>query len=633
MFKMVVFLIGAFLINPVLAKQTVHLVHPAWEETLPIENNRFCRNTRNKDCANVVFNNDQLIVKWDKWPPETFIRQKDGYYVLSLYLVHPLWEDTVIVKGNRICRSAKPDDCASIRSDDDQLTVKWDKWSQETFIRQKDGRYYVSDKNLKDSIEERYASFGYSFQEPMIVVNPYNKTPLAALIKFPTEKKARITLTVHGKNGAPDISHTFPSFETEHSLPVLGLYANDETTVTMTAEFEDKSKEKSTVKIKTGSVNTKSEWIVLKKTDKAFYYYAGYGGNVFDEEGFLRYAFTDNGWHHVYYFKDKAFVEHPNQIDRYSLLGKHEMKYNYPPGFYTYIHGMGQKPNGNLLVFGSFNNTTADFDGQSLPTHRDFILEFDYETGQELARYDLAEMLNPNRSLIVKSTQKDFDKIDWAHTNGISYDAQHQAIVVSGRHFGIAKIDEKTKKLMWWFTPHQKVDKSGRNGENGPLTDKMLTVVNQKGRPYGKGVQDGIESAPDFKWPLKTHNVLYAGNGVYSIFDNSGELFDKKLKTSDTSFASVYKIDDKTKTVRQIFKKDLKLYAETGSIVYVHPNQKEIWVEADNVLSKHNISLKNSYFTRFDKNGKTLYSVILPYIHCYAVLPFKFYQENIFYPL
>ena len=93
------------------------------------------------------------------------------------------------------------------------------------------------------------------------------------------------------------------------------------------------------------------------------------------------------------------------------------------------------------------------------------------------------------------------------------------------------------------------------------------------------------------------------------------------------------KINDKTKTVRQIFKKDLKLYAETGSIVYVHPNQKEIWVEIDDVSSKHNISLKNSYFTRFDKNGNTLYSVILPHTHCYAVLPFKFYQENIFYPL
>lgn len=546
----------------------------------------------------------------------------------TLTLKHPYWSDTVNIENNRLCRNSPPKDCGTVEFKENTLIVKWDKYSPEVFHKTDENIYAFKNSILPENIEEKYKEFEYTFQEPFVLLNPYKKTPLAALIKFPTEKPAKITVTVRGENNAPDISHTFSSYKTDHNIPVFGLYANFENTVTLYARFKDNTVKKNTLKISTGNTPTNARWIVNDKKDNGFYYYATYTGDVFDEQGYLRYFFLHDGWSHVYFFKEKVFIEHVNKIQRYSLLGEHEKDYVFPAGFYTYIHGMGYKPNGNLLVFGSFNNTTALIDGKQLPTHRDFVLEFDYNTGKETARYDLAEMLNPDRSLIVKSTQYDNNKIDWAHTNGISYDAKNKAVIVSGRHFGIAKIDETAHKLIWWFTPHQQVDKSGRNGNNGSVAGKMLTAVDKHNAPYPKSVQEGTQSVPDFKWPLKTHNVFYNGNGIYAIFDNSGDLYDKTLKTTADSYASAFKIDDKKHTVRQIFMKNLKQYAATGSSAYMHPATKELWVNIDSVRDKNNKSLVSSHFMRFSPSGKQLYHAVIPNHHFYAVFPFNFYKEN-----
>ena len=325
------------------------------------------------------------------------------------------------------------------------------------------------------------------------------------------------------------------------------------------------------------------------------------------------------------------YIEHRDSVSKYSLLGEPIKKYPYPKDFYGYMHGIGFKDNGNLLVYGSVEGSRAIFEGVEKESHRDIVLELDAETGKELARYDLAEMLNPDRSLIVKSADEDLGKVDWAHTNGIDYDAKNKAIVVSGRHFGIVKIDEKTKQPIWWMTPHQLTHKSGRKGDKGDVSHLMLTAVDKNGKPYSEKVQQGIEKAKDFKWPLKTHNVKYLGKGVYSIFDNSGNMYDKKLYTTESSVASVFKIDDKKKTVQQVFLKELPYYSDMGSAVIFHPGTKHYWVTASHVVNKNHSKMRDAHIKRFDKNGNELYYAVLhlesngwPYL----IQPYEFYSSN-----
>lgn len=547
-------------------------------------------------------------------------------------LSHSKWKDTIIVKNNRFCR--KNNDCGSIvHKDNSKIIVKWDKYSKEAFVYSPKDKTWILNMSFlaKDIITKEYEELEYTLQEPYIKLNPYQKTPLSALIKFPTTEPCQIQITIKGKGNAPDIIHTVKGYQTEHTIPILGLFPNHTNKIILTATTKEGKIETSNVIIKTENVNTNKQWFPLKKTDNTFNYYASYDGLIFDEEGNIRYQITDSIWFHSYYYKNNIYIENTNNITKYSMLGEFQQRYNYPKNFYTYIHGMSFKDNDNLLIFGTFKNTTALIDGEKKETHRDFILEIDHKTGKTIATYDLAEMLNPDRSLIVKSSQTDYGKTDWAHTNGIDYDAKNKAIIVSGRHFGIVKISEKTKKPIWWMTPHQLTHKSGRNGDKGDISHLLLTATDTNNKPYPPDVQKGTQPVADFKWPLKTHSVKYAGKGIYSIFDNSGKMYDKSLYTTENSVASVFKIDDKKKTVQQVFLKHLPAYSEPGSSVLIHPKTQELWVTIGDARSTNNSKLVNPLFYRFNQKGEEIYRAVLhsdSNSWIYLIQPFEFYAEN-----
>ena len=559
-----------------------------------------------------------------------FLPFKSGSETLDL--AHPYWRQTVEVKDGVFCKDANRTDCANIKYlDDKTLIVFWKRWAAEKFIYDEYTESWRFAEKYNNALEAAYHEFEYTFEEPYVAINPYQKAPLVAVVKFPTEKKSRISIRVKGKEGSPDITHTFKDFNIEHEIPVFGLYPNYENKVVLTATTEDGATKESVITIKMGNVSLNHQWIMTNKKDDSFNYYAGYDGWVYDEKGDLRYFFDAAGWGNVQYFKNHAYIEYPNQIKKFTLIGKEVKVYTYPKGFWGYVHGFGFKPNGNLLVFGTFEGTKALIDGEKRETHRDQLIEFDGQTGKVINQYDLAEMINPDRSLIIKSSFIDYGKVDWAHTNGIDYDEKNKAILVSGRHFGVLKISEKTKKPIWWLTPHQLTHKSGRKGKNGDVSHLLLTAIDKNGKPYSKAVQQGIEKTADFKWPLKTHSVKYIGNGAISIFDNSGEMYDKKLYTTENSVASVFEIDDKKKTIKQTFLKELPHYSDMGSSVIIHPQTKQYWVMASNVVNSNHTKMRDGHIQRFDKDGNELYHAV---IHLetngwiYLVQPYEFYSDN-----
>ena len=88
----------------------------------------------------------------------------------------------------------------------------------------------------EDSTKQTVPYLGNTFmiEEDSILLNPYNRAPLAALVKFSLPVPGRIRLTVHGRDEkSPDITHEFDSFETHHIIPVFGLYVDYENRVTI----------------------------------------------------------------------------------------------------------------------------------------------------------------------------------------------------------------------------------------------------------------------------------------------------------------------------------------------------------------------------------------------------------------
>lgn len=62
-----------------------------------------------------------------------------------------------------------------------------------------------------------------SFQDPNVIVNPYQIAPLTALILFQTEQDTAVQVTVAGLDGAADFTYSCGAAR-KHRVPVYGLY-------------------------------------------------------------------------------------------------------------------------------------------------------------------------------------------------------------------------------------------------------------------------------------------------------------------------------------------------------------------------------------------------------------------------
>lgn len=67
--------------------------------------------------------------------------------------------------------------------------------------------------------------YGYTIDNPNIIVNPYGISPLTAIILFETPDYQMVTITIHGKDQNSTYTNTFES-QKRHYIPIYGLYPN-----------------------------------------------------------------------------------------------------------------------------------------------------------------------------------------------------------------------------------------------------------------------------------------------------------------------------------------------------------------------------------------------------------------------
>lgn len=81
---------------------------------------------------------------------------------------------------------------------------------------------------------EELRSGAYTLDAPFILLDPYGISPLTAVLLFTTEEPMRIDIHIAGDTPQAEVNFAFSEFETEHMIPVYGLYANRANTVTVT---------------------------------------------------------------------------------------------------------------------------------------------------------------------------------------------------------------------------------------------------------------------------------------------------------------------------------------------------------------------------------------------------------------
>ena len=221
---------------------------------------------------------------------------------------------------------------------------------------------------LVQSNKEIYFSvYGYSVDNPNVIVNPYGNSPLTALIMFETDYYSEVYVTIKSKSGDSDINYKFDK-DKYHMIPIYGLYADYDNTVIIKSEGIE-----NVISIKTNKLPDDFMYVPDVQMDNFMFYNGNYPYAI-DINGEVRWYLNSN------YFGNITFMDNANFIigsDRYDERGN-------TISFYK-MNLLG-KIYGEYLLKDSYYGYSALYNGDILVLS-DKILSIDDQTGDIISDY------------------------------------------------------------------------------------------------------------------------------------------------------------------------------------------------------------------------------------------------------
>ena len=398
---------------------------------------------------------------------------------------------------------------------------------------------------IEKALQLTYEQGDYSLENPLVVNDPYEFSPLTAIAMFKTEQPSTIEITVKSKNGAVDIHNNFTDMKTDHVIPIYGLYAQEATDVILTATMEDKTTATKTLSVTGGALPNyfaDGEVVISKDTSLMTkgLTFLGMEIRAIDETGAIRWipskenngignfpiVLLENGnlLTATAEASPNALVSHYG-MQEIDLTGKVYAQYIIGD---THHDGL-QLPNGNFLVGDSEPDVSVT---------NETILEVERNTGNILRSWDLDAYFPVPLNEEGKRLGDELHRFDptWFHNNAIAYSEKDNSMILSGRHQdAVIKIDLDTGELVWILSDHD-------SDWTEEQKSKLLTPV---------GDLDA------FGWTYGQHNIVILPDGDIMIFDN-GNARSKRTETAvapTENYSRVvrYRIDEENKTVEQIW--------------------------------------------------------------------------------
>ena len=386
--------------------------------------------------------------------------------------------------------------------------------------------------------EEQLQSGNYTWEDPLVVVNPYELAPLTALVLFRTQEKCSVRFTVPGKNPVNDVTGTVKAAN-DHRVPVVGLYAETLNQVKLELLGEDgRVLREKTIEIQTKSLPKVLREDVIKirqhKVKSAFNLHFVMGGGdimpfAFDDEGDVRYylncyskgygIFLMSNGHLIFpekYILAPGYANpHSSQIHDMDMFGRVYKTYHLEEG--AHHDACEMEAGGNILLCSSSFRDQCE----------DRVVEIDRKTGKAVWTLDMCD--------IVES--KYHDMKDWAHVNTVQYLEDEDAVLICMRNLhGAAKVDKKTKELLW-------VMGDPRFWDDTPVKDKVLRPIGEVHYHFqshtARMLEEDLDGNPDTKHMIIFDNHWHKRRSV-SFFDND-----------PNSFVDIYTINEKEGTVEQ----------------------------------------------------------------------------------
>lgn len=434
--------------------------------------------------------------------------------------------------------------------------------------------------------------FHFSFNNMLIIQNPYGMVPLSSILVFETDEKCMVEYTVRGKIEGTDFFYSAKAFTRQHMVPVLGLYAETRNTVDVTLYSQQMEKVGHRIlTIVTGSTPKQLHNIICPhkrmkgRENKLMIVTGGIKGYTyaFDWNGALRWYLAhlpkqygiymcDHG--HFMYSDRKinspTYINpHSNVIYEMDFMGRVYEVFHVSGGIHHCLTPWMEKGGGKVLAAASSLRSRME----------DAIICYDTERGEILEKWDLGRLF-PKKYLKRK---------DWAHLNAIyCYDGDRVLISLRNLHT-IAKLDLKANEILWVAAP-QDIYKGTE------LENKVLT-------PEGK----------DFHYFFQQHavEILHVDKRKKKlfilVFDN--HCITKRKSTyydgSQESYGCLYEIDEEEKRIKTVFAIPCEL-SPTRSNVYFDPDRRTVFTMAGS--SSASELYDSAFISEWDPKSKQMLS-------------------------
>ena len=389
-------------------------------------------------------------------------------------------------------------------------------------------------------ISEELQNGQYSFDDPMVIQDAFQNSPLTALALFMTEDAKAVRVRVRGKTTAADITYTTPA-QTAHRVPLIGLYPGMDNTVELALlDGDGEVTDVHTLSVQTSGLPDRMDGMVEPVTmsgESAYGLTMVYGQSckqpfAYDCNGDIRwYLDQECGFYGLYNLSDGRFVlqdassytysvSKPQSVMLYEMdyIGRTYKIYYLPYG--THHEVIEKTPGGNLICLTS-----------SMEAHyEDVVVELDRETGATVNRLKLSDLFINCKYTYIP---------DWAHINTVSWQPEDDTILISARNVhSVMKIGWSDHKLKWILCdPYFWKNTPYAGYVLVPEDDQTLWHYEQH---TAYRVKEDLDNNPD------TIEI--------SIFDNHYQKQREVRTFTDTgmSYATVYSVNEKSKTVRVI---------------------------------------------------------------------------------
>jgi len=414
-------------------------------------------------------------------------------------------------------------------------------------------------------------------------MNPSGRTPLAGLLRFTTDQPARATLTI-GDSEHTSMVTPNEEYATEHELMVLGLRPGRLNTVEISIENErGEAGEPASVSITTDPLpdyfppidvtlsrpaRMEPGFTVLPLTR--------FNGPEPDPQFGLFIALDPQG-EVVWYYETDHAVDESRRLRNGNLLYRNFRTELYEIDMLgnvvnhwvasaarddvpasaisvdtdTFHHDVLEMPSGNLLALSSelrdvdaYPTSLENLDAAWAPATiiGDVLVEFRPDTGEIIRQWNFLDYFEPTRMgygsmdtgfyVPVYGDRLGDTGYDWAHSNGIEYDADDDSAIVSFNHQSLVlKLDLSRNEIVWMLGNHE--------GWPQTWSDHLLEPVHE------------------LEWSWHQHAPEITPDGTLLIYDNGPFRAlppnPQVLPPEAYSRAVEYRIDDTARTVEEVW--------------------------------------------------------------------------------